>query len=102
MGQGVLTEKLCRQCDKKVETYWELLFCDKNPNGVTMGKECKDHGNEIDGTTTCEDDYCHPSEEVIVKLSELTDENTEKIEYIRTHEVNERCGECHQFMECMG
>lgn len=69
------------------EMYYELWSCNKNPEGRTDKEfmENYDHGNDIDGTTTCEDDYCNPQYERI----EPTDQN-----YIENHEVHERCGLC--------
>ncbi len=89
------SQKFCPQCKKNVETYWELLFCDKNIEGLS--ENLGSHGNEIDGTTTCEDDYCNPSETQV----ELSDDPIERAEYINTHEVFERCSNCHQFWESM-
>ena len=50
---------VCWNCGLSA-SYFELLYCDKNPNG---SKICENHGNEIDGMTTCEDEYCNPQEE---------------------------------------
>jgi hypothetical protein len=93
MAESYSTQKFCADCDKNVETYWELCFCDKNEDGLSSG--LVGHGNEIDGCTTCEDDYCRPDHTEV-------DKDRLSPEYIRTHEVDERCSECHQFMECMG
>ena len=87
--------KYCSDCEKQVETYWELWSCDKNPEGLSDG--LKNHGNIIGDMSTCEDDYCKPTDGEV----ELQTDPKEKEEYIRTHEVNERCSECHQMMECM-
>jgi hypothetical protein len=65
------------------DIYYELWFCDKNPEGVCDVKE--PHGNEIDGVTTCEDDYCRPDTAVV-------DDPTD--EYLKTHECVQRCTEC--------
>ena len=88
-------EKFCPDCKKKVETYWELLFCDKNPEGLS--EKLISHGNLIDGMSTCEDEYCNPQDTPV----ELPDDQTERTEYIRTHEVEERCSTCHGFWESM-
>ena len=79
--------KFCGDCNKQVETYWELAYCDKNPEGLLT--EPMKHGNEIDGTITCEDDYCNPGRQVVENPTE---------EYIKTHEVEERCKECDQYI----
>lgn len=68
-------------CNAELE--WEIWGCDKNPEALIP--EPKDHGNEIEGTITCDDDYCHPFDEIV-------DEPTE--EYIRTHECHSRCTKC--------
>jgi len=84
----------CRQCDKNVATYWELDYCEKNPEGLIS--EPTEHGNKINGVITCEDGYCNPRQAII-------DDNTLTTKgYIRTHEVHQRCEECDQFMESMG
>lgn len=66
-----------------------MWFCKMNPDGKIP--QIKPHGNEIDGVTTCEDDYCQPDTCVIDKP--LTPE------YISHHEVHERCSECHQMQD---
>ncbi len=81
----------CPDCKKIVKTYWELLFCDKNPKGentVAMGER---HGNVKDGTIRCEDGYCNPQES-ICEPSEINQV------YVDTHSVNQRCMECDQFL----
>lgn len=90
--QELHTDKYCADCEKIVETYWELWSCDKNPEGLT--KPPMPHGNIIDDTITCDDEYCNPTDGEVDK-SEITPE------YVRTHEVHERCCECDQFMESM-
>ena len=61
---------------------WELWCCDKNPKGVIPEPP---HGNEIDGTITCTDEYCNPRDEHLENPTE---------EYIRTHEAHSRCTKC--------
>ena len=88
--EELLSEKYCVQCKHVVKTYWELESCDKNPKGLL--EEPKPHGNEIQGTPTCEDDYCNP------KYTKLNEKEITK-EYILQHSVFERCSICNQFME---
>ncbi len=87
-------KKFCPECKKEVETYWELCFCDKNPEGLS--ENLISHGNIINGMSTCEDDYCSPDDKPVEP-----DDQKDRAEYIRTHEVVERCGTCHGFWEEM-
>lgn len=91
--QELHASKYCADCGKIVETYWELCSCDRNPTGLSDPPT--EHGNNIDGTITCEDDYCNPCFDEVDKEMISPD-------YIMSHEVNERCCECGQFMESMG
>jgi hypothetical protein len=74
----------CAYCEKETETYWELWFCDKNPEGIVTNPE--PHGNIVGGMPTCEDDYCNPGTCLIP--------NEDVGAIIKTHEVHERCKEC--------
>lgn len=65
------------------DTYYQLWFCDKNPKGLLNNP--KPHGNEIDGVTTCEDDYCRPNTKIIGYPSDY---------FLNTHECVEKCTEC--------
>ncbi len=90
--QKLTQRKMCNNCGTEVKTWWELECCNMNPEGLV--KEPMPHGNEIEGTTTCEDEYCDP------RYPEIDDsEITEK--YVKEHSVHERCCECQQFMEAM-
>jgi hypothetical protein len=64
--------------------YWELWFCNKNPEGLR--NEPREHGNIIDGTITCSDDYCHPD---TATEQQITAEQYNK------HEYHGRCSKCH-------
>ncbi len=68
----------------KADLSWEVWTCVKNPHGIIP--EPNDHGNEIDGTITCDDDYCQPTD--------LQLEGTPTDEFIRTHEAHSRCSKC--------
>lgn len=69
-------------CDANI--VWELWTCDKNLKGEIP--EPIPHGNSIEGTTTCEDDYCSPTTEVLDYIP--------SDEFIRTHECHSRCSSC--------
>ena len=73
------------------DVYYEVWFCEKNPDGLLDGAAMP-HGNEINGTTTCEDDYCRPDTKAIDDPSD---------EYMKTHEGVERCTKCHNMTEGM-
>jgi len=78
-------KKYCGNCDKNQIVYWEIWYCDKNPDGLSSGMG--NHGNDIDGTTTCEDNYCRPQ-------TDQVDNDKINEEYVKTHEVHPRCRVC--------
>lgn len=85
--------KFCPQCQEITASYFELDTCDKNPEGLV---NCSiEHGNDIEGTITCEDDYCNPQYEAI------DPEDIESVQWLKDHEVHERCSSCEQFREAM-
>lgn len=52
--------KVCPECRRAGEDVYQVVpACDFNPRGLADGFLIP-HGNIIDGTTTCEEDYCHP------------------------------------------
>ncbi len=81
-------KKYCHECKEVQETYWELNYCEKNPEGIDIFTE---HGND----ETCEDEYCNP-ESTAVENKDIT------IPYIKSHAVHERCVQCHQYFDSAG
>lgn len=79
-------KKYCHECKLVCETYWEINYCSKNPQGIDIPKT--EHGND----NTCEDGYCNP-ESMMVELENLT------TPYIKEHAVYERCVKCHQYFD---
>lgn len=91
---GIVGVSVC--CNE--DTWWQICSCDKNPEGLIP--QPKTHGNiQDDGSTLCEDDYCSPRTDFII-LNEDEDDNDYSSEnYIKTHEVHERCSKCNQIQE---
>jgi len=84
---------MCKQCMDNCGTFWELWFCDKNPNGLIHPP--MEHGNIIDDTTTCEDGYCNP------RTTAWT-HGTPTNKSLRTFELHERCNTCGTIIESLG
>ena len=82
-------KKYCHECHEIQETYWELNFCDKNPDGIDI--DTPYHGND----DMCEDDYCNP-DSVPVDDEKITKQ------YVKEHAVFERCVQCHQYFDSAG
>ena len=78
--------KYCHQCNKMRKTFWELAHCEKNPEGKNTLEI--HHGNN----EACDDVYCNP-ERRQVSGKQLT------AEYVKTHQVSEKCTECGQYLE---
>ncbi len=81
-------KKYCHECKETQETYWELNFCDKNPQGMDVFTG--HHGNN----DTCEDGYCNP-ESTPVESKDINNA------FISNHAVHERCIKCHQYFNSM-
>lgn len=86
--EQLLHKKYCHECEEIQQTYWELNYCEKNPEGIDnfLG----DHRN--DG---CEDEYCNPK-------SDPVESDIITTSYIKEHAVFERCVKCHQYFDSEG
>lgn len=87
--EELISKKYCHECKEIQETYWELNFCEKNPEGTDVLVE--DHGND----NTCKDEYCNP-ESIPVEKESVSES------YIKEHAVYERCVKCHQYFDSAG
>ena len=88
-GEEITSKKYCHQCEEVQKTYWDLRYCDKNPEGIY--ENYLDHGND----NTCDDEYCNP-ESLEVDDEDLT------AEYVREHAVAELCTVCGGYLESTG
>ena len=85
----------CSNCGIQ-QVYFEIWFCDKNPQG--LNDLDVDHGNEIEGTITCEDDYCRPDTRRADEIDEMkTKEESEH--FVWEHEGSFRCSKCHSIID---
>ena len=82
----ILTSKYCHECNEVQKSYWELNYCDKNPQGIDPMDWL--HGNDDE----CSDEYCNP-DSATVDVSEIDPE------YVKGHAVHERCAVCHQYFD---
>ena len=87
-NEELTSKKYCHECIKVQETYWELNYCEKNPQGIDVFTG--NHGND----NTCEDGYCNP-ESATIESKDIT------VQYIKEHAVYERCVTCHQYFDSM-
>jgi len=85
-GDELTSKKYCHECEEIQDTYWELNFCDKNPQGIDV--PTIQHGND----DTCEDGYCNP-ESFTVESKHITKQ------YVKEHAIFERCTQCHQYFD---
>lgn len=84
----IYSKKYCHECNEVQETYWEINYCEKNPKGIDVFTG--EHGND----DTCEDGYCNPESDVV-------EDETITIQYVKNHAVYERCSKCHQYFDSM-
>ncbi len=86
--EELVSRKYCHTCQDIQETYWELGVCEKNPEGLCIPK---DHGNDKDGIIECSDEWCNPTQQTVE--TQITKE------FVQSHNVDERCAQCHRMLE---